>query len=334
MGAAAAADSAPQAAWPPFSVDFADGAPPLFLADTQLLREMAFFRSAAAAAADADQPPTPAAAASAAPATPLTVTVPCSRQAMVALLSIAATGDLPPSVPPTTALLAEVDAAAASLGASACLARAARVPSLGRLTFSADLFALCPDWWRVNAEEEEARARLGHASAAGAAAGPILVNVDAALAATLTLCPLPKDDRWLFPPLRPREAPAPGERVLAANPAAAIFAAVPREVCDLLRRFPNRLVLAGGSVTGAVSVPPSEVHDWDLFVHSTDAAGANEVLAAASAALRGSYEESYSRGAVTFIPCSSLSAPVQLVRCLYRDRAQARFPRVCRLLVL
>ena len=287
---------------------------------------MAYFRSTAAGAAEADQPPTSATTASAAaPALPLTVTVPCRRQAMVALLSITATGDLPPFVPPTAALLAEVDAAAASLGASAGLARAARVPSLSRLTFSTDLYALCPDWWRVNAEEE-ARACPGHASAAGAAAGPVLVNVDAALAATLTLCPLPKDDRWLFPPLRPREAPAPGERVLAADPAASLSAAVPREVRDLLRRFPDRLVLAGGSVTGAVSLPPCKVHDWDLFVHSTDAAGANDVLAAASAALRGLYTESYSRGAVTFFPSNIVAAPVQLVRCLYRDRAQARPP--------
>ena len=69
---------------------------------------------------------------------------------------------------------------------------------------------------------------------AGGSGDGELRPVDASLAASLLYEPLPKDGRWLFPPLE-RPPPPPGAPVLVADPSAAFAAALPPGVAALLR---------------------------------------------------------------------------------------------------
>ena len=51
------------------------------------------------------------------------------------------------------------------------------------------------------------------------------------------------------------------------DPAKAVEAALPPALAALLRRFSDRLLVAGGVVLGAAGVGVEPGSDWDLFVH-------------------------------------------------------------------
>jgi hypothetical protein len=226
--------------------------------------------------------------------------VPCDRQPFELLLHVARTGELPLLQAPTPDLLRQLEVLADMLLASTGVRRAVHVPSLSRLCFHADLYELSPEWWLVNAEEE---------AAVRAALPQPLLAIDAHLASSLACEPVAKDGRWLFPHLRTRPTAAAGSAVLAADPVAAVEAALPPLLLQLLRRFADRLLVAGGGVLGAAAVGVEPGSDWDVFVHSTDASGANAVLAAMKEALEGSHDVSVSKGAVTFLPREASGVP-------------------------
>lgn len=120
--------------------------------------------------------------------------VPVDRGVFMALLAIMATGDLPPLMPPTDALLFALHAAADEMGADDAVLSMLLPPALPttRLPYRADLYALCPAWWHADAEEEDRMAR-------GVSADDALVRVDSAFAAQLLYSPLKKTGGlWLF----------------------------------------------------------------------------------------------------------------------------------------
>jgi small GTP-binding protein len=244
--------------------------------------------------------------------------VPCDAATFHALLLLDTTNAPPLSLLTSPAQLARLGEKADLLGAS--VRDALAVPAPARVRFHFALRALDGAWWRAHADEE----RRAHAGASGDGA---LVRVDAALAAALRYEPAEKDGAWLFPSYARQCGARAGEPVLRADPAAQLLApagapgALPPPLLGLLHAFPRCLVLAGGAVVGAVGRFVGEGSDWDVFLHSVDAAGAAEVFAAARAALGATHALSLSRGAATFTPRAG-GRPIQFVRCLFRDRAQ------------
>lgn len=257
-------------------------------------------------------------------ATSGTFAVPIDRELFTALLAVIETGDLPPLAPPTDALLLALHAAADELGADTSALHVLLPPAapMTRLPYRADLYALRPAWWRVDAEEEDRMARSQSSDGA-------LVRVDAALAAALRYAPLTKAAGvWLFPGQPPAvAAEQAGFPVLVNAPSGALAAALPRLVAALLRAHPDHMVLAGGAVTGACSQVAPEGADFDLFLHSISPDGADATMARvrASAAEAG-YSETISSCAATFAaPADTVGCeakPFQLILGLHRDRAQ------------
>ena len=102
-----------------------------------------------------------------------------------------------------------------------------------------------------------------------------VVRVDAALAATLEPVHLRGvGDAFLLRRLpRARVAGA----ILDAEPVAALVAALPAFVATVLRDHPDRLVVAGGAVLGAVVPGIVTGADYDLFVCGVDEAEARDL---------------------------------------------------------
>ena len=278
--------------------------------------------------------------------------VPLGRALFLTLLCALERGDTPALLmPPTPALLAALAAAGDALALEpAQLARHLLLPAphAPRLSYRADLYALSPAWWRVDAEEE-ARMAGGKRSEACAA----LVRVDEALAGALRYAP-PQRARggarglaWLFPtqPLivGGDGAGSAGRPVLNASPARAMAAALPPLVLAVLREHAGVLVLAGGAVTGAVGRACAAGADFDLFLHSCSPEEGDAVVERVSARAAGAgYAMTCSKVAITFTPPPAASgagacaagasagaagaAPerkaFQLILCLHSDRAQ------------
>jgi hypothetical protein len=250
--------------------------------------------------------------------------VPCQRAVFDALLSVMAGGDLPLDVEPSPALLYALHAAGDELGAPAPRALLPMGDPAARLGYRADLFALCPAWWRADAEEEARMAR-------GESSVGALVRVNAKLAKALLFEPVTGgkgDGRWLFQEQPPAVMDAQkGLPVLETDPEAKLAAALPKVVGALLAKYPKSLAVAGGAVLGAVAQIPPPGTDVDLFVHSAEADLADliavDVKAAAAAA---GYKFSESSCAFNFEPpagrAGSEGKPFQLVLCLHKDRAQ------------
>lgn len=263
--------------------------------------------------------------------------VPVERAVFMELLHVMEHGDLSGALEPTLEHLHAVKAATDMLGVAPAMVGALRRDRVRRPHEQADLFALSPSCWRADAEESARR----HSGVSGDAA---LVRVDAALAAELRFKPLApsRDDRWLLADLpRAGGATAPGDAVLHAEPAAALAATLPALVADLLKEHAGHLVLAGGSVTGAVVKGVAEGSDFDLFTHGLCEAEAEALAAALVARLDGTHVIRQSRCAVTFVPSEPKyfaagwggpgaagggSLPriytLQLITRLSRDRAQ------------
>ena len=253
------------------------------------------------------------------------LSAPCGRALFTALLAAVETGDLPPLMEPTPALLVALRAVADELGlrSEAALALLPPASPAARLAYRADLYALSPTWWRVDAEEEDRMARRESSVAH-------LVRVDAKFATKLMYAPLkrPEVGLWLFQ-RQPSALSADnaGRPVLASEPAGTLAASLPRFVASLLRAHPEALVLAGGAVTGKAAQVPPEGADLDIFFHSVTPEAADAIVARTQAAAAAAgYAESRSGCALTYTPQKSAVGserkPFQLILCLHRDRAQ------------
>jgi hypothetical protein len=266
--------------------------------------------------------------------------VPVPRETFLELLNVMEHGDL--TMEPTQELFAALHEAADMMCVSPKHVAALRPDRVKRPHEQADLFATWPEAWRADSEER-ARRRAGTSGDAA------LVRVDAALAGGLRFCPLAtRDDRWLLPGLPRAGGPAaPGDAVLRADPPAALAAALPPLVAGLLKEHAGHVVLAGGSVTGAVVAGVEAGEDYDLFLHGLNAVEAEALAEALVARLSDTHLVRQSRFAITFVrkdeavatggdgggggagDASAAAArahdkrsTVQLILRLYRDRSE------------
>lgn len=216
---------------------------------------------------------------------PLAVPVPCARSDFEDLLAVL--DGRVPAPPPALPRRIELAWLARKLGV-AQQERFVHDLATGAAMREAALFALCPEMWTsLRAERAEDP--------------PPALDVDAAMAARLTYSPLdcPEGSRHerLLPDCiegAPHGLRA-GDRVLFANPGDAMQTACDPRVLGLLRRFPGRVVLAGGAVLAGTSSAVAAaaaagsgaaggrgVGDYDLFLAGVaDAREADAILAEA-----------------------------------------------------
>lgn len=176
-----------------------------------------------------------------------TLQMPCQRAVVEELLCLLEKGETTNERPPTCELLHAIEQAADMLGAPA-----RKQPALlERATFWADLYRICPIWWRESCEEQ---ARMLGCS--GSESDAALERVTHELAQCIGYEPIrTKNALWLFMELphllQPdRDAKV---KVLMDHPELKMLAQLPEVVVSLLRRMPTCLAVAGGAVLGSVS---------------------------------------------------------------------------------
>jgi hypothetical protein len=93
----------------------------------------------------------------------------------------------------------------------------------------------------------------------------ILHRIDADVARTTLYDPTTRGEHWLFPILQ-QQGLCPGAQVIGLDFNEIFARECPPCVANLMRRFPGRVVLAGGAVTGIACKHAGPGSDWDLFL--------------------------------------------------------------------
>jgi hypothetical protein len=254
----------------------------------------------------------------------LRLTVPVERRIFLELLHVLEYGDL--SLEPTPELFNDLAVAADMVLLAKHLIGCLRQDRVYRPREQADLLRTVPAWWRVDTEER-ARRR------AGISADGFLVRVDPALASSLLYEPPQRPasptDGWLLAGLKSVHVAA-GSCVFVEDPSAALQASLPSTVADLLKEFPNNMVLAGGAVLGAVVKKCAEGADYDLFLYALEKDAADDLSNSLIKRFDETHDIHESKRALTFVPKSRgqiisegrEGAVFQVILRLHRDRAQ------------
>ena len=240
-----------------------------------LLRSMAYFEPLFDESFDQDAP----------------FPVPCVRAVFEEMMHVLRTNHLR-TPEPSAALFSDMLAAADLLGAPPRLARRLRC---GLPRFQLDAASAFPEWWAETVRERRWQSEHELRDRAS-----ILQPIDAALVASLKYAPLPRDPRWLlwsdasrirdrarnmswrfrqyYYPQTPQTYPRniePGQAVLDVAPEQV---ALPPDVEKILKRWPGRMVLAGGGALGELSTHVASGEDYDIFVVGMDAQEANRAV--------------------------------------------------------
>ncbi len=242
------------------------------------------------------------------------IPVPCAREPFEQLVAVLDGGSLATDAPTRSMFEAMVETHNMLGGTPEQLRRI----TSGVPRFQLDWAEIDVDAW-VAARRERRWLTEGGTDAAG-----VLVDVDDKLAGQLQYEPLTKDQRWLFP-----EHPcggSTGTQVLYADPADALHDEIDVRcpVLDtLLRRFPGKLVLAGGSVVGSVGRGIVQGNDWDLFLVGVDGPEeADAIVAEVERTISPEKIVSTSRAMTFVVGEDEESETVQVVRRLYANAAQ------------
>ena len=192
-----------------------------------------------------------------------TLQIPCQRAVFEEILCLLEKGEITNERPPTCELLHAVEQTADMLGAPA----RKQHPLLERATFDADLYRVCPLWWRESCEEH---ARMLGCS--GTDSDAALERITHEFAQSLGYEPVrTKNSLWLFqelPHLLHPDRDA-NFKVLMDHPCEQLRAQLPEAVISLLRLMPSCLAVAGGAVLGSVSRWAewgSDVKTWNRMI--------------------------------------------------------------------
>ena len=192
-----------------------------------------------------------------------TLQMPCQRAVLEEILCLLEKGEITNERPPTCELLHAIEQTADMLGSPA----RKQPPLLERATFDADLYRICPLWWRESFEEH---ARMLGCS--GADSDAALQRITHEVAQCLGYEPVrTKNSLWLFQELPHLLHPDRDANVktLMDHPCEKLRAQLPEAVVSLLRLMPTCLAVAGGAVLGSVSRWAewgSDVKTWNRMI--------------------------------------------------------------------
>ena len=192
-----------------------------------------------------------------------TLQMPCQRAVLEEILCLLEKGEITNERPPTCELLHAIEQTADMLGSPA----RKQPPLLERATFDADLYRICPLWWRESFEEH---ARMLGCSGADSDASLQLITHE--VAQCLGYEPVrTKNSLWLFQELPHLLHPDRDANVktLMDHPCEKLRAQLPEAVVSLLRLMPTCLAVAGGAVLGSVSRWAewgSDVKTWNRMI--------------------------------------------------------------------
>lgn len=125
-----------------------------------------------------------------------------------------------------------------------------------------DMCIQCPEWWATIYEEK--KWRIG-----GAGSNDILVDIDT-IVDTVKFVPMSTNESWLFP-ARDVQIEK-GAHVLSST------CDLPREVLEILEKYPGKIVLAGGAALHDVAVLNYVPSDYDFFFVGVDEQEASSIL--------------------------------------------------------
>lgn len=166
-----------------------------------------------------------------------------------------------------------------------------------------DIHDKCPSWWRAMYSE-----KLWLIN--GAKDEDILSYVPSELKLGL---PIEKDERFLFPRNVHSYNGPPGTNLIKPT------IDIPEKIAQILRKYPGKVILAGGRALSTMVQGVAEGEDFDLFMVGVDANEATTKLNEIRASLN-AHRVGISKNAVTFFISSNIM--VQVVLRLYQNIAQ------------
>jgi Bifunctional DNA primase/polymerase, N-terminal len=183
--------------------------------------------------------------------------------------------------------VAKVEAAADFLGVPPKYLSCIRAP-FGALYRFADLASVSPAWGEAALSDAHARRRIqynmidnnNNVDEPNVGLVRLTPSVCTAVKFKPEVCP-DMDSRWLFHTLPRRKVPSSTTTLLVPDPARAAEARLPRFVKDILKAFPEEIILAGGSALDllCLAVIHDECMDYDMFICTLDEQRANAILA-------------------------------------------------------